>query len=493
MRAAAVLGVGLAAAAPIVTAGCGDSFFASFDSFPIALVRAPMGGGMPGDGALVAWAVSPDAPGPYRMLVGTGTPLTQLAGPPVTGKPATESAAFDLLDPAGAMMPNPTMAAVRAQLRGVSLLRVPLQPVGDVDTTLGGILGGDILRRYSVEFRFGADPLIGESCPGAMGLCSSMTFWSHLGADLGFLEDAGYAVLRFNLAGGGETTADGDPTFLGERGPLVLQPSRIVLRTCAVPRQFAPNPDPAFIPTACCKQQDAEAMKTGVDLALVVDTGVGPMVLSQAAWGRVKATLGTPPAEMTGGQLLVPTWPTPIPATWSTIPKFALVDMETGGATDPGPCVELERSRRLEQVSFQVYQAEQAQMPIGPSVCTQPCDNDPREPDKAQNSAAYLEVSGAIPVAVIGNDEPYLQGLRFDIRPEGPEVDGLIGAGALERARVEIDYTSAPQRALFSCESGVPRTECFAAARCPRLPDATNTHLCFGLPRHGFAPACSGC
>ena len=492
MRAAAVLGVGLAAAAPMVTGGCGDSFSATFDSFPIALTRAPMGGGMPGDGALVAMAVSPDAPGsPYRMLVGTGSSLTLLKGPPVTGKPATETAAFDLLDPAGAMA-VPPITTVRASFRGVSLLRVPLQPVGEIGTTVDGILGGDILRRYSIDIRFGADPRIGETCLGATGLCSSMTIWNHLGPDLGFLEDAGYAVVRFSLAGGGETTAEGDPDFLGERGPLVLAASRIVLRTCAVPREF--NPDPVITPiVACCKPQDAEAMKTGVDLALVLDTGVGPLVLSQAAWARVKARLTTPPTEMPGGQLLVATWPDPIPATWSTIPKFALVDQETSGATDPGPCVELERSRRLEQVSFQVQQAESVPMPIGPSVCTQPCDSDPRERDKAQNSAAYLEVSGDIPVAVIGNDEPYLQGLRFDIRPEGPEVDGLIGAGALKRARVEIDYASAPQRALFSCESGVPRTECFAAARCPRLPDASYSHLCFGLPRHGFAPACSGC
>src|SRR4029077_6029751 len=155
------------------------------------------------------------------------------------------------------------------------------------------------------------------------------------------------------------------------------------------------------------------------------------------------------------------TWPQPIAATWSTIPKFALVDLETGGATDPGPCVELGRSRRIEQVSFQTVNG------ITPTDCTQPCDNDPREPDKAQNSAAYLELTNQIPVAVISDDEPYLQGLRFDVRPEGPEVDGLIGAGALGRARVEIDYLSAPARAVFSCEQDTQRSECWAASRCP--------------------------
>ena len=85
--------------------------------------------------------------------------------------------------------------------------------------------------------------------------------------------------------------------------------------------------------------------------------------------------------------------------------------------------------------------------------------------------------------------------LRFDVRPEGPEVDGLLGAGALKRARVEIDSVSSAPRAVFSCEVDVPRTECWAAARCPRLPDAQSQHRCFGLPPHQLAPMCapSGC
>jgi hypothetical protein len=238
----------------------------------------------------------------------------------------------------------------------------------------------------------------------------------------------------------------------------------------------------------CCKEMDAARLATGVDLALVLDTGIGPLVLGQAAWTRVAAKLATAPAMMSG-PLRIATWPDPIAASWSTLPRFALVDLEAGGATDPGPCVELGRARRVEQVSFQTV------MGLAPDACTQPCDNDPREPDKSQNSAAYLELTDQIPVAVIADEEPYLQGLRFDVRPEGPEVDGIVGAGALGRSRVEIDYLSGPARAVFSCEPEAPRTECRAAARCPRLPDRGDQHLCFGLPLHGLAATCanSGC
>lgn len=493
MRAAAALGVGLMAVAPVIASGCGDSYAAVFDSLPIALVpHPPIGSGPMGDGALLAMASPADAAGQaFRMLISTGSPETLLDGPAPSGKPQTSKAAFDLLDGPAAIA-DPSTAAVRGQFRGVSVLRLPLFPAGDPSVTLGGLLGGDILRRYSVDFRFGA------ACADATtaNLCPSMTIWSHLGPDLGFLQDSGYAVIRFSLAGGGEVTADGDPDFLGQRGPLVLSPTRIVMRTCAVPK--AVSPDPAITPiVACCTQKNAEsaALRSGIDLALVLDTGVGPLVLSDAAWRRIVPLLGTPPVT-TDADLLIATWPDPIPAKWSTIPKYALVDLESEPATDPGPCVELARARRLEQVAFQVDQDARNQ--VATTACTQRCDADPREPDKAQNSAAYLELTGAIPVAVIPDDHPYLQGLRFDIRPEGPEVDGVIGAGALGRSRVEIDYVSSPAKAVFSCESGTTREECFASARCPRLPDANSgDHLCFGLPRQGFVPVCatslSGC
>jgi hypothetical protein len=91
---------------------------------------------------------------------------------------------------------------------------------------------------------------------------------------------------------------------------------------------------------------------------------------------------------------------------------------------------------------------------------------------------------------VISDTEPFLQGIRFDVRPEGPEVDGLLGAGTLGRSRVEIDYLGSDPRAIFSCETDVPAGECRAAARCPRLPNRGSSHICFGLPSHGLPPTC---
>ena len=424
-----------------------------------------MGGGVAGDGALLAIAASPTRPSPpYRMLVATGASVTLLAGPPPVGTPATEKAGFDLLDAPGAIADpiDDDAAAVRGQFRGVSVLRLPLQPVGET-TCATRPSPASPAACWAATSCAAIPSRCGSARPARPqpAVCSSMTLWPHLGPDLGFLQDSGYAVIRFALAGGGEVTAEGDPDFLGQRGPLVVEPSRIVMRTCAAPKEFLPAPMPTTAVT-CCKETDAEApgVKTGIDLAMVLDTGVGPMVLSQSAWARVKATLPAPGRRRrtrtdvpSGDVCWIATWPVPLPTiAWSTIPRYALVDLETGPATDPGPCVELARARRLEQVSYQIVQDAMNQ--VQTMACTQPCDADPREPDKAQNSAAYLELTGQIPVAIIPDDRPTCRACASICARRSPRSTALIGAGALGRARLEIDYVSSPSRAVFSCESG---------------------------------------
>jgi hypothetical protein len=471
-----------AALCAVALGGCDDDC-CTLDSFPIALDRAPLGNGVDGGGALLAVATAPDAPpaSAFQMVVDTGTPVMILAAP-AAGDLQTTPGGFDLYGAGAAGVTSP----LRARFRGIDMLPLPLHPVGDPTVTPGGILGNNLLLGYSVEFRFGA-----LCADGVSTTCSWMTFWPQLGADTSFLEDAGYAVLYFTLFGGGEVTADGDADFLGLRGPLQIPPTRVVLRACAAPSAFLPrDATPGVAPSpACCTAADAITQSSGVDLSLLVDTGVGPLVLSQSAWTRVAAAAlassGAPPAP-TSSPLLVATWPVPIDATWSSIPRFALVNLEAGTNLDPGPCVELARSRRTEIVSYQTV----TNPSLVPPVCGAPCDVDPTQTNEAQNSAAYLEVGGDVPVAIIADDEPFLQALQFDVLPEGPQIDGLVGAGALGRARLELDYISSPTRAVFSCEADAPRSVCWSASRCPQLPDHEHQHLCFDLPAQKLPPTC---
>jgi hypothetical protein len=498
-------GVGLAAVGG--AGGCSQDCCTT-DSFPIALNRAPLGapplptasvadaGPSPDGGALVAVAGLPGAaPGQtFNMVVDTGSPFTILAGPSGASY-QTNPASWNLYGTGVDPSTQPPQAPLRATFVGWDVIGLPLYPVGDPTFPLPqGVLGADLLRGYSMEFRFGA------LCPdGGPALCSSMTFWGHLGEDASLLEDAGYAVVNFTAFGGGEITADGDPDFLGLRGPLDVPPTRVVLRACAVPDAFSPaTGSPRLSLATCTNGQAALTQASGVDLSLMIDTGVGPLVLTASAWARVVAaaaqaqptpiTLPLPPPAPpipAPPPLYVATWSTPIDVLlWATIPRFVLINLEAGPDNDPGPCVELGRSRRTEIVSYGTV----TRPDLG--LCGAPCDVDPDNTGEAANSAAYLELSGQIPVAVIADEDDFLQGLRSDVLPEGPELDGLIGANALGRSRLELDYLSSPSRAVFSCETDAPRDVCWAAARCPQLPDRSSMHYCFGLGLHGLPASC---
>jgi hypothetical protein len=462
--------------------GCSDDYF-TVDQQPIPVTRAPLGDGT-SQGALLASAQPPGGGTAFSMVVDTGSPVTIIgATSPGSGTLTIAQRGFDLLDPTWPAPQNEPQP-VRARFRDLGLFSLQLGPVGSAATLPGGVLGGDLMRAFSMEFRFD------KQCPGAavadagapdggaaapvLG-CSSVTFWNHQGATLDFLEDAGYAVVRFTPFGGGETTANSEPGFLGLQAPVTIPPTRVVLRACAAPETFTPTVEPK----TCCKRGDEITNATGVDLSLLLATGVGPVVLSQSAWNRVAATLTTTPA-MSSAPLLVATWPTPIAATWTTMPRFALVDgFDPPSTGDEGPCVDLGRARRIEWTAVQTANMKQAHPAV--AACVQPCDTDPGEPSEALSSAAYIELGGAIPVAVVADEEPFLQALRFDIRPEGPDIDGLVGAGALGAARLELDYLNDQPRAIFSCEPDVARDACYVAARCPRLPDQDHLHLCFGL------------
>lgn len=468
--------------------GCGEDC-CTIDSFPIPLDRAPLGGGDSSPtGALLAQARSPSVQGgqPFPMVVDTGSPFTVLNGDGDGTGLQAYTRSFDILD-AG----RPTV--LRAQFRDITLLDLALGPVGGADIQPRGVFGGDLLRSFSVDVRLGGPCPAGASTP----TCPSMTLWPRQAANEGFLEDAGYAVLRFTLFGGGEVTASGDPDLFGARAPLQLPPTRAVLRACAAPRAFSPT-EPREL---CCARGDEVSLSTGVDLSLLLATGVGPLVLSASAWDRLEADMlarGLPLApflDQDPPPLMLAVWPSVTVLGWTSIPRLALVDLETGANEDPGPCVELGRARRIEWASYQEVNGQITEDPIAANTCVQVCDTDPRQPDLARNSAAYLELGGTIPVAVVADTEPFLQSLRADIRPEGPEIDGVLGAGALGPARVELDFPSTPSRALFSCEPGAARDACWAAARCPRLSDHVNPHYCFGLGPHTFPATCSpsGC
>jgi len=456
----------------LVEVGC-SSPCCTFDETPIALLQT--GGDPKTAGALLAKGA---ADGKALSLVfDTGSPLTYFNGA-ASDSPALMRRSFSLVDgkaPDGALMPE------RAILNGIGVLSVPLRPLSD-GRQPDVVLGADVLRGYSIELSF------------AQATGVTVTFWGRQGASDDALASAGFAVLHATLFGGTEISARGEKDFLHMTGPLYVSPSRVVLRTCANPPPFSPKGE---APPACCASTQPNP-SVGADLSLVLATGLGPVVLSESGWARTQAAYardkaaGTQPGELSeptaGPDLTIATFADPIPARWTTLPRLALVDLQASASSDPGPCVELSRARRIEWA--------EAARAAGTAACFATCDADPQDRNRSATTAAYTELSHDVPVAVISDVSDLLQGVRAEIRPEGPEVDGFIGAGVLADLYLELDYRSTPARAIFKCET-TDRSSCFSAPRCSGVRDDSAWRGCFGLtapaespPLACFAPRC---
>lgn len=449
-------------------AACGGPSFV-YDQAPVPLAQSPAG-------ALVAAVSVGDGRTAPRTtewaIVDTGTPITLWNQP--DGSPQVDTRTLTWLDAAAAAEPRPTRFVMAdVETLGAPLVEVPLVP--GLTAAPRAVIGADVLSRFSVAFTWKPP---------------SVTFWARQPTDSGFFSAWGYAVLRLERYGGGQLDARGTPDFLGLRGPYDFPATRLVMRACAAPKPFAAQP----LPERCCGVDDAFALSSGTDLALLVATGFGPVVLSQSAWNRVVMRMSSngiaAPASLGDAPLVHPAWRRAFPAQRFALPRLALIDREAAEVDDPGPCSELARARRIELVA-------RAQV-AGQNVCVLPCDQDRRSRPLASNSAGYVELGADIEVAVVADESALLQALRAEIRPEGPEIDGILGSSAWSTvgARLELDYRSSTVRAIVACEpnaNGVADPHdrpCVAVGQCPRLTSRSQRHACFELPPHGLPGMC---
>ena len=443
--------------------GCGDPC-CHFDNLPTVLGTGP-------GGELLVRVLTPS--GPDWAVLDTGSPLTfwgtasgQAAGPRITEREIVLLAAD----------PYQQSSAVRARIRDVRAVSTRLGAIGrETDTLLpAAIVGADVLAHFTVGLDF-AGP--------------TLTLWPGQPASDDFLSGAGYAVLHVLRLGGGTIAVSDPEDGIGGRDGHSFGPTRVLVQACGEPAPF----DRAAPPAACCPGQE-RTLTSGTDLSLLVATGVGPLVLTRSAFARLVAESGAAVSPGAPGSLLLPTSLTPVPATFTQLSSLVLVDRESDLAADPGPCGELARARRIEQVAF-----ARSQNPESPT-CVSACDADTGDGNRTANTAAHLALGNQIPVAVVDDGLPLLQALREELRPRAPEVDGLLGAEVLRSARVELDYRAPEMRAVFSCAPGTPETLCRAVARCP--PDGqstrpgpvdpnTNTSSCFGLAAHGLPDLCN--
>lgn len=371
------------AALALLAAGCEDEPRA-IDPFPI---RFDDGRGVVVIGANVGDGVVP-------AVLDTLAPVTVI-DPMAAGQPVSDARRRRVevtlvgLDQAGlptvprARFPD-TSAIETHPCGGDALCRIGAGPSA---VEFGALLGTDILGRASMRIDFPAREL---------------RFFPEMAGTEADLTSDCQAVFASAFAGGGTILVGGTEVPYSGRRAVV---------------------------GACLDRFDASAeVDRGIDALMAISTGTGMSLLAASAYDRYAAYTGAPPREdLIAGQLFLASGPTDV--LFTEIGRAALVGSLADESGERGPCRELYLNRVM---SVAACTSGGEGGPVVPCPCP--------DGDTFCRTAAAVDLSGPIAVAVVPDDHPLLQSLRDELRPERPELDGVLGAGALSRLRVELDY-----------------------------------------------------
>lgn len=73
--------------------------------------------------------------------------------------------------------------------------------------------------------------------------------------------------------------------------------------------------------------------------------------------------------------------------------------------------------------------------------------------------------------------------------PPWPQIDGIVGAGALAGTHLRLDYLgTTTDRMIAACEPGSTRDQCWAAPSCAGA--SAEGQICFGLTAGGDTKVC---
>ncbi len=302
-------------------------------------------------------------------------------------------------------------------------------------TQLRGILGGDILRKFSARFFYRPDRQCtffwdpeGTRWPNILLLREQPATGLDLAGD-------GYAVIPYRLAGGG--------SFLVGNKTFSMPATRVTVQVCMAPDPFPLRPDdPTFAPPAV----NGSYPVSGLNMFALVATGTPGLLTTESALERLQIQMEQKgmapetedvsvylPEGVQAGKLI------------RNIPRMAII---SGVSSSLGPCAELARRRGQE------YGRRNPSIP------------NPYFRDADASGAAIAEVDlqkqGGdqwFSASSVGSTTSYWQGLWSETTPEIPQIDLILGHDFLSFFEFTIDYPQS--RMLFRCLS----YDCQDAAR----------------------------
>jgi hypothetical protein len=273
------------------------------------------------------------------------------------------------------------------------------------------VVGADALGEAAVRFDFPANQL---------------RFFPDIAGDDPTRTEACDAVFPGALAGGGTLRLGDSEIDFGAR--------RVAIGACLA--YDATTPSPAV---------------RGTDTLFVIATGLPVSLISATAWERYRAVVGddavAPPADSLPA-ITVNTSSGAISGRLGSVNRVALLADGTGASEERGPCQEL----YAHHVMIEGLCSEgdpndvcslcgDAPGALGPCVCPDRDDFCP--------VAASIELDRSFPIAVIDDLEPLLQALRDELRPDLPDLDGLLAPSALGPLQLDVDYPNG--RAVARC------------------------------------------
>jgi hypothetical protein len=182
-----------------------------------------------------------------------------------------------------------------------------------------------------------------------------------------------------------------------------------------------------------------DAKTTGTDALFVMSTGIGESLLGATAYARYcdrHPCANADPTALPQMTVLLPSGP--VTGGSAQIKSLALVANPSG--TSRGPCGDLHANYCLADAANctgttpEEHVADRAVLCKNQSSCGAP---------------ATVELGASITVVVVPDDDPTLQALRAELRPDQPEVDGLLGTKALAALQLDVDYPN--NRLLARC------------------------------------------
>jgi hypothetical protein len=495
----------------LAAAGCTETHTMSLP-YPIPLELSGTGGGLVGRGSVGG------SNAPLPIVVDTGTILTTFDDGSGTVRALTGDFSVYGVDASGAAVPRLTVTDVQ-------LFEGPLGRlgVGDAAMPMSGVLGGDNLSRFAVGFDYrGAAP--------AMTLVEDLTQCNCELAPSCTRQDACYAVLPFTLAGGQDTTLQGQTRITIGQNQYSYPPTRVLLDVCTEPLPDPVATQACVTPGGTCPANPAY-VPSGVDMKLMVASGFPGMALSANAYDRLRGA-GAAKALFDAGGLTTLHLVDPADegaagagvqvavASLGRVPMAATGDpgasplaLVSGNEAFFGPCASLARSRRIRRAYIAGTQADldfetkhhpqcsgehcclldKARPCLGAGgdyvkQCLSSTNGDAKCNDSSDDTpaAAVVELKAPLPIYVMEDVTPLLVGVNADVRPTVATVDGVIGTAVLAQLVATVDYPGS--RFIAQC---VREDDCVAYPRLS-LPSPLDCDFCDGPNKLKLCPDLPG-